>query len=59
MTADTLHKVGHVTFEFVGEPELMDMHVFRTDSIHGTPTESDGESPPLGPGSPAPTPFLL
>ena len=31
-------------FEFVGEPELMDVHIFRTDSVQGTPAESDGES---------------
>ncbi|KAM7143628.1 oxidized purine nucleoside triphosphate hydrolase [Molossus nigricans] len=45
VTVDVLHKVGHVTFEFVGEPELMDVHIFRTDSIHGTPTESDEMRP--------------
>lgn len=44
LTADTLHKVGRIVFEFVGEPELMDVHVFRTDSVRGTPAESDGES---------------
>lgn len=41
---DTLHKVGRITFEFVGEPELMDVHIFCTDSAQGVPTESDGES---------------
>lgn len=44
MTADTLHKAGHILFEFAGEPERMDVHIFRADSVHGTPTESDGES---------------
>lgn len=44
MTVDTLHKTGHILFEFAGEPELMDVHIFCTDSIRGTPTESDGES---------------
>ena len=40
---DALHKVGHISFEFVGSPELMDVHIFSTDHVHGTPTESDGE----------------
>lgn len=42
---DALHKVGQITFEFVGDPELMDVHVFCTDSVQGTPVESDGECP--------------
>ncbi|XP_011832319.1 PREDICTED: 7,8-dihydro-8-oxoguanine triphosphatase isoform X3 [Mandrillus leucophaeus] len=41
LTVDALHKVGQIVFEFVGEPELMDVHIFCTDSIQGTPTESD------------------
>nr|XP_054106986.1 oxidized purine nucleoside triphosphate hydrolase-like [Callithrix jacchus] len=40
LTVDALHKVGQIVFEFVGEPELMDVHVFCTDSIQGTPVES-------------------
>lgn len=40
---DTLHKVGHISFEFVGSPELMDVHIFSADHVHGTPTESEGE----------------
>ncbi|XP_025779138.1 7,8-dihydro-8-oxoguanine triphosphatase [Puma concolor] len=45
LTADTLHKVGRIVFEFVGEPELMDVHIFRTDSVQGTPAESDEMRP--------------
>ncbi|KAM5213622.1 oxidized purine nucleoside triphosphate hydrolase isoform 2-T3 [Hipposideros larvatus] len=45
LTVDTLTKMGHIVFEFVGEPELMDVHIFCTDSIHGTPTESDEMRP--------------
>uniref|UniRef100_F6ZQS1 Oxidized purine nucleoside triphosphate hydrolase n=1 Tax=Ornithorhynchus anatinus TaxID=9258 RepID=F6ZQS1_ORNAN len=41
LTEDTLQKIGHITFEFLGNSELMDVHVFRTDSFHGIPTESD------------------
>lgn len=43
LRVDTLHKVGHISFEFVGSPELMDVHIFSTDHVHGTPTESEGE----------------
>ncbi|CAD7683840.1 unnamed protein product [Nyctereutes procyonoides] len=45
LTVDTLHKVGQIMFEFVGEPELMDVHIFCTDSIQGTPVESDEMRP--------------
>ncbi|XP_069920383.1 oxidized purine nucleoside triphosphate hydrolase isoform X1 [Oryctolagus cuniculus] len=41
LTVDTLHKVGHIVFEFVGNPERMDVHIFRTDCVQGTPVESD------------------
>ena len=44
LTVDVLQKVGQIVFEFVGDPELMHMHIFCTDSVHGTPVESDGES---------------
>ncbi|XP_063564419.1 oxidized purine nucleoside triphosphate hydrolase isoform X2 [Gorilla gorilla gorilla] len=47
LTVDALHKVGQIVFEFVGEPELMDVHVFCTDSVQGTPVESDAGSDPL------------
>lgn len=39
---DALEKVGNLKFEFVGETELMDVHVFRADSYNGEPTESEG-----------------
>ncbi|KAK7806508.1 hypothetical protein U0070_017500 [Myodes glareolus] len=45
LTVDALHKVGHISFEFVGSPELMDVHIFSTDHVHGTPTESDEMRP--------------
>lgn len=41
---DTLQKMGHITFEFVGNPELMDVHIFRADDFHGEPRESEGRS---------------
>ncbi|XP_039767922.1 LOW QUALITY PROTEIN: 7,8-dihydro-8-oxoguanine triphosphatase-like [Ornithorhynchus anatinus] len=45
LTVDPLQKIGHITFEFLGNSELMDVHVFRTDSFHGNPTESDEMRP--------------
>ncbi|KAF5900006.1 7,8-dihydro-8-oxoguanine triphosphatase, partial [Clarias magur] len=41
LTTDTLYKIGNITFEFVGETELMDVHIFRADDYKGEPTESD------------------
>nr|XP_044602799.1 7,8-dihydro-8-oxoguanine triphosphatase isoform X1 [Equus asinus] len=45
LTVDALHKVGQIVFEFAGDPELMDVHIFRTDSVRGTPVESDEMRP--------------
>ena len=43
MVADTMEKVGNLIFEFVGDPQLLEVHVFNATKYHGTPTESDGE----------------
>ncbi|XP_037671158.1 7,8-dihydro-8-oxoguanine triphosphatase [Choloepus didactylus] len=45
LIADTLHKVGQIVFEFVGDPERMDVHIFRADSTQGTPMESEEMRP--------------
>ncbi|XP_045680941.1 oxidized purine nucleoside triphosphate hydrolase [Phyllostomus hastatus] len=45
VTADTLHKAGRIEFEFEGQPERMDVHIFRADSVQGTPAESDEMRP--------------
>lgn len=42
LTVDALEKVGNIKFEFVGDTELLDVHVFRADSYNGEPTESEG-----------------
>uniref|UniRef100_A0A8C9TMC5 Oxidized purine nucleoside triphosphate hydrolase n=1 Tax=Scleropages formosus TaxID=113540 RepID=A0A8C9TMC5_SCLFO len=42
LTVDTLDKIGNIKFEFVGETEILDVHIFRTDTFTGYPTESDG-----------------
>ncbi|KAM6967179.1 oxidized purine nucleoside triphosphate hydrolase [Tautogolabrus adspersus] len=45
LTVDDLKKVGNITFEFVGETQLLDVHVFRADDYHGEPTESEEMRP--------------
>ncbi|NXX47527.1 8ODP triphosphatase, partial [Tricholaema leucomelas] len=45
LTVDTLQKMGQITFEFVGNPELMDVHIFRADDFHGEPKESEEMRP--------------
>ncbi|XP_043944861.1 7,8-dihydro-8-oxoguanine triphosphatase [Protopterus annectens] len=45
LVADALEKVGQIKFEFVGETELLDVHIFRADDFHGEPSESDEMHP--------------
>ncbi|XP_065540588.1 oxidized purine nucleoside triphosphate hydrolase isoform X1 [Lathamus discolor] len=45
LTVNTLQKMGQITFEFVGNSELMEVHIFRADDFHGEPTESDEMRP--------------
>ncbi|XP_016361495.1 7,8-dihydro-8-oxoguanine triphosphatase-like isoform X1 [Sinocyclocheilus anshuiensis] len=45
LTVDTLHKIGNIKFEFIGETELLDVHIFRADTYKGVPTESDEMRP--------------
>lgn len=42
LTVDALEKVGNIKFEFVGETQLLDVHIFRADTYNGDPAESDG-----------------
>lgn len=43
LTVSQLDKVGVIMFEFEGEPQLMEVHVFRTEKFSGVVTESEGE----------------
>ncbi|KAL2100787.1 hypothetical protein ACEWY4_002548 [Coilia grayii] len=45
LTVDKLDKIGNIKFEFIGETEILDVHIFRADSFHGEPTESDEMRP--------------
>ncbi len=42
LTATRIQPVGLLMFEFKGDPQLLEVHVFSTDTYTGTPTESDG-----------------
>jgi 8-oxo-dGTP diphosphatase/2-hydroxy-dATP diphosphatase len=42
-----LDHVGTLIFEFIREPQLLEVHVFRTEHYTGTVTESEGESPSI------------
>lgn len=39
---DKLREVGRLMFEFVGDPQLLEVHVFTGTEYMGTPTESQG-----------------
>src|SRR3989344_1106791 len=43
--ATDVEKVGHIEFEFVGEPEILEVSVFRADKFEGEPTESEEMKP--------------
>ncbi|XP_067912020.1 oxidized purine nucleoside triphosphate hydrolase [Heterodontus francisci] len=45
LTVQSLEKIGQIKFEFVGEMELLDVHIFRTDSYQGEPVESEEMRP--------------
>jgi 8-oxo-dGTP diphosphatase/2-hydroxy-dATP diphosphatase len=42
LTANNLDHVGILKFEFVGEPRIMEVHVFKTSSYEGSVQESEG-----------------
>ncbi|XP_041812112.1 7,8-dihydro-8-oxoguanine triphosphatase [Chelmon rostratus] len=45
LTVDALEKVGNIKFEFVGDTQLLDVHVFRADAYNGEPAESEEMRP--------------
>ncbi|XP_067859052.1 oxidized purine nucleoside triphosphate hydrolase [Heptranchias perlo] len=45
LTAHSLEKIGQIKFEFVGETELLDVHIFRTVGYQGEPVESEEMRP--------------
>lgn len=45
LTVDELQEAGILKFEFVGEPQIMEVHIFTTSIFKGTPAESDEMRP--------------
>ena len=42
LTVTELDKVGVIVFEFVDDPQLLEVHVFRTEQYSGEVTETEG-----------------
>lgn len=42
LVVEKLDKVGVILFEFTGQAQLMEVHVFRTDHYSGQPAETEG-----------------
>ena len=42
LTVTELQKAGILKFEYPGEPELLEVHVFTASKFEGKPTESEG-----------------
>ena len=42
LTAKNLDHVGILKFEFVGQPQIMEVHVFKTRKYEGSIQESEG-----------------
>lgn len=40
-----LDKVGIIDFEFKGNPEILQVHIFKSDNFSGEPTESEEMKP--------------
>jgi 8-oxo-dGTP diphosphatase/2-hydroxy-dATP diphosphatase len=40
-----LDKIGIIDFEFKGNPEILQVHIFKSDSFSGEPTESEEMKP--------------
>ena len=44
VVAKSLRRIGLLIFEFIGEPQLLEVHVYSTEEFDGTVVESDGMS---------------
>lgn len=42
---ENLKKMGIIEFEFQGNPEILEVHIFRSDAFSGEPTESEEMKP--------------
>lgn len=42
---DQLNKIGIIEFEFKGNPEILQVHIFKAEHFSGKPTESEEMNP--------------
>lgn len=42
LKSDDLEEIGLIDFEFVGDPQILEVHVFTTSKFEGEQTESSG-----------------
>ena len=42
---DSLDKIGIINFEFKGNPEILEVHIFKSNSFWGEPIESEEMKP--------------
>src|SRR5680860_463728 len=40
-----LYKKGILQFSFIGQPDVLEVHIFKTDAFNGDPKESDEMKP--------------
>ncbi|XP_062610008.1 oxidized purine nucleoside triphosphate hydrolase-like [Saccostrea cucullata] len=40
LKSDSLTKIGIIDFEFVGDPQILEVHIFTSTEFEGEPTES-------------------
>ncbi|XP_002733266.1 oxidized purine nucleoside triphosphate hydrolase-like [Saccoglossus kowalevskii] len=45
LTVDRLEKIGVVDQEFVNDPVVLEIHIFKADNYHGNPAESEEMKP--------------
>jgi 8-oxo-dGTP diphosphatase/2-hydroxy-dATP diphosphatase len=45
ISASHLNKIGTITFEFKGNPELLEVHIFKATDYIGEPSESEEMKP--------------
>ena len=45
VVCDSLQEIGRLKFEFVGDPVLLDVHVFTSETFSGEPQETDEMRP--------------
>lgn len=42
LRTEKLNEIGQIDFEFVGDPQILEVHIFTTTEFDGDPTESPG-----------------